>query len=52
MAEPNFGVVEVDWGERVVSLQVRDGGAGEVALGMDGSRQELRLSLDDCRLID
>ena len=52
MAEPNFGMLEVDWGARVVSLQVRDGGTGEVAAGRDGSRQELRLSLSDCRLVD
>ena len=51
VAQPNFGLLEVDWQEGVVSLSVRDEGSGGVALGQDGSRQEVRLSLEDCSLV-
>jgi alkaline phosphatase D len=48
---PNFGILHVEWEQGLVSLQVRDGGTGEVASGQDGSRQELRFSLSDCQLV-
>lgn len=51
MARPNFGLLEVDWQQGVVSLSVRGEEGGGVAAGHDGSRQEVRFSLGDCSLI-
>ncbi len=51
VATPAFGMVEVDWGTRQVRLQVRDGRSGSVAVGMDGSRQEVVVSLDTCATV-
>jgi alkaline phosphatase D len=52
VAQPNFGMLEVDWQAGVASLSVRDEGGGQVAVGHDGSRQEVRFSLGDCSLIE
>lgn len=46
---PAFGMVEVDWARRVVSLSIRNAtGGGGVARGLDGSRQLLQFSLASC----
>ncbi|KDD71756.1 hypothetical protein H632_c4454p0, partial [Helicosporidium sp. ATCC 50920] len=42
VADPAFGLVEVDWKRREVGLQLRSG--GEVAA-------ELRISLDTCQVV-
>ncbi len=49
--DPAFGMVEVDWEGRVVTLSVRNGtgAGGSVASGLDGSRQLLRFHLDGCQ---
>ena len=49
--QPAFGMVEVDWQQRVVSLSIRNHTNGAVALGYDGSRQLMRFDLDTCKLL-
>lgn len=47
--QPGFGMVEVDWAQRIVSLSVRNHTSGGVADGYDGSKQLVRFSLDTCQ---
>ncbi|KAI8466011.1 MAG: hypothetical protein J3K34DRAFT_435005 [Monoraphidium minutum] len=49
--QPAFGMVEVDWPSRRVLLSIRDASSGDVAVGRDGSRQQVALSLDTCRQV-
>jgi alkaline phosphatase D len=50
--QPGFGMVEVDWEQRVVSLSIRNHtNGGSVAAGYDGSRQLLRFDLDSCKML-
>lgn len=52
VAQPAFGMLEVDWEKRVVSLSVRNHtNGGEVAFGHDGSRQLVQFDLDTCKLL-
>lgn len=39
MAEPNFGLLEVDWGRRLVHLSIRDADGGGVAVDDAGVPQ-------------
>lgn len=43
---------QVDWQRRRVLLTIRDAASGDVAIGKDGSRQELAFSLDTCQMVD
>lgn len=47
-AQPNFGLVEVDWGARVVTLSIRKEIGGGVAYSQDGTALAMRVSLDTC----
>lgn len=49
--QPAFGMLEVDWEARVVSLSVRNHTNGQVAYGQDGSKQLLRFDLDSCEML-
>lgn len=50
--QPAFGMLEVDWERRVVSLSIRNHTVGTgVASGADGSRQMLQFDLDTCKLL-
>lgn len=51
VSDPGFSMLEVDWQARVVSLSVRNHTNGEVAYGVDGSRQLIQFSLDTCELL-
>lgn len=48
VTDPAFGMIEMDWDRSIMRLQIRDGRSGEVAIGHDGSRQELAVSLTTC----
>jgi alkaline phosphatase D len=52
VARPAFGGVEVDWSARWFELSVRDAEGGDVAVGEDGVRQRVRVSLDTCEIIE
>ncbi|KAG1658589.1 hypothetical protein FOA52_016201 [Chlamydomonas sp. UWO 241] len=47
-SDPNFGVVDIDWDKRTVSLKILDGSSGDVANDAGGARQEVVFSLDTC----
>lgn len=49
--QPAFGMLEVDWEQRVVSLSLRNHTNGETAVGYDGSRQVVRFGLDSCKML-
>jgi hypothetical protein len=38
----------VDWKARLVSLAIRDASSGAIAVGKDGSKQEVLVDLDTC----
>lgn len=44
-----FPTVQVDWGENVAHLQIRDAAGGGVARGVDGSVMQLSISLKTCQ---
>lgn len=44
---PNFGVIDIDWAAKTVSLQIHDI-EGAVASDVDGKRQEMIFSLETC----
>jgi alkaline phosphatase D len=52
VARPAFGGVEVNWRERWFELTVREAEGGMVAIGEDGARQRLRVSLDTCEVVE
>ena len=51
-AQPAFGAVEVDARRRRAVLSIRDAAGGGVAVGRDGSRQEVVISLDTCLRVE
>jgi alkaline phosphatase D len=51
VSQPAFGMMEVDWERRVVSLSVRNHTTGQVAHGHDGNKQLLRFDLDSCEML-
>ncbi|KXZ56257.1 hypothetical protein GPECTOR_1g224 [Gonium pectorale] len=48
MDGPNFGMLEVDWEQRVVHLTIRDASGGGIAVGLDGRAQHVAFALDTC----
>jgi alkaline phosphatase D len=52
VSDPGFSMLEVDWQSRVVSLSVRNHTSGDVAYGVDGSKQLVRFSLDTCQPLE
>jgi alkaline phosphatase D len=49
--QPAFGMLQVDWDKRIVSLSVRNHTTGGVAVGYDGTQQVVRFDLDSCNML-
>lgn len=49
--QPAFGILEVDWDKRVVSLSIRNHTNGDVAVGHDGTQQLILIDLDSCKML-
>lgn len=45
---PSFGMLDIDWTDRVVRLQIRNDTDGTVAYGHDGAVMEVAINLDTC----
>lgn len=51
VVDPAFGVLEVNWEFNFVNLTHRSTEDGSIALGFDGSRQEIVFDLTTCEMI-
>ena len=51
VANPSFGIIEIDWKARRVSLQHRSAEDGSIATAIDGTKQEIVIDIATCAVV-
>lgn len=46
--DPNFGTIDLDFDERVMTLSILSGETGSVAMAADGALMRVHVSMDSC----
>ena len=49
--DPNFGTIDFDFDQRVISLSIVSGATGTVAVAADGGLMQVNVSMDTCEAV-